>query len=94
MYETLFNYLKENNHRRMSSKFLKRQFNLTDVDIRNYIHQMRINGEPIISNSKGYKYSIKRNELLDTYLSLKNRGISILEAAAGIKNYLDENEIV
>ena len=84
------NYLIKNKHRYISGDILKQQFNLTTIKLQKIIHDLRVNGEPIISGGYlGYKYTTDKQEIMKTYLSLKNRAISIHSAANGLMMSLE-----
>jgi len=79
------NYLKEQKHRYVSGDSLKHQFNLNTIKLQKIIHELRVEGEPIISGGNlGYRYSTDKQEIMKTYLSLKNRAMSILSASNGL----------
>ncbi len=55
------------------------------VQIRKIISELRQDGLPIISNSRGYYISYNEEEIHETYVSLMNRANSIIRAANGLK---------
>lgn len=59
------------------------------VILRGLINEMRTEGQPIISNSKGYKYSTDVVEIVNCITALKNRANKILVAAEGMASKVE-----
>lgn len=91
MKNQILEYLKENKHRYVKSGELQGLFNLSDVQVRGYIRELRLQEEdeqPIISDVNGFRYTENVKELLSCYLSLRKRGVRVLQTAKGLHNYI------
>jgi|GEM_PF-3325591 hypothetical protein len=89
--ELVLNYLKGNSHKTITGGEIKDLFQLTTIQLQGLIHQLRVMGQPIVSKGKlGYQYTTDKDELLKCYTSLMGRGTSIIQAANGLFNYIDE----
>ena len=57
--------------------------------LRQYINDLRIDGEPILSFWNGYKYSTDWSEVYKCVQELKGRAQSILNAAEGMMDRIN-----
>jgi hypothetical protein len=70
----------------ITSKNLCNLFHLNDKSLRNMINELRIDGTPICSSSKGYFYASSRDEVIKTIKHLSHRVDGINNALFGLKN--------
>ena len=94
MKDLVLEYLKENKHKFITGNQLKDLFNLSTIKLQEIIHQLRVDGQPIISGGNlGYKWTTNVEDIMKCYTSLMGRSMSIIHSANGLKNYVKGNEI-
>ena len=72
------------------SKTLEQQFGVKGIVIRHIIRELRLEGHPIASGSKGYFYAKYKTELQPTIDSLKSRGMDMLATADKLNKVYEE----
>ena len=72
------------------SKEIERRFNIKGSEVRALVNELRCQGVPICSNSKGYFYATNRDEVESTVNHLNSRIGKIVEARNGMKNILNQ----
>lgn len=94
-YESIEQLFLMNQDKWFSGNYLKDQYQINTIKLQQIIHDLRVNGVLIISGgNKGYKYTKNKQEILATYLSLKNRATSINQAANGIYDAMLEMDLI
>jgi len=89
-YEEVEDFFLENKGKTISGEKIKALFGFTTVKLQSIIHDLRTEMWPIVSCGKnGYKFSEDKDEITKTYMSLTQRAKSILVAANGLKEYLE-----
>jgi hypothetical protein len=72
----------------------KLQVKMTEVKLRKFISHIRCHSLlPVIATGKGYFVCYETDELLKGYESLKQRGLKILEDAAGLKYFIPKEQL-
>ena len=68
----------------ITSKQIEKEFGYKGKDIRRIVNEMRCQGIPICSYSKGYFYAASVDDINETLAHLKSRIISIQAAQDGM----------
>jgi hypothetical protein len=88
-------YLMYNNHRTITGQELKTIGSLNTIKLQAIIHELRVDGIPIISKGKlGYQYTTNTYDILKCYYSLDNRANSILRSANGLLKFITDVETI
>jgi len=90
-YDLVKQHFIQNKNKNITGRKIEEMFGITTAKNQSIIHDLRVNKFPIISMGKnGYKYTTVEDEIVKTYMSLCARGMSVLVAANGLKQYLDD----
>ncbi len=81
---------KRNKDNPIQSKVIEKTLFLAGSEIRGIIHELRLSGHPIASDSNGYYMAESIEELDHTIAQLKSRGNKIFEVARKLENCFNE----
>lgn len=74
------------------SKEIEKRFKIKGSEVRTIVNDLRCQGVPICSNSKGYFYATSKDEVEKTLNHLNSRVGKITEARDGMLNILKNFE--
>lgn len=77
-------------HNAVVSKEIERRFRIKGSEVRALVNELRCQGVPICSSSKGYFYATSRDEVESTVNHLNSRIGKMVEARDGMKNILNQ----
>lgn len=77
-------------HNAVVSKIIEKKFNIKGSEVRALVNELRCQGVPICSSSKGYFYATSWDEVESTLNHLNSRIVKIVEARDGMKNILNQ----
>lgn len=91
--DIIFFRLKSNDSKPISSRFLKREYDLSTIQLQSIIHSLRVDGIPILAKGNlGYYYSEDEDEILISINSLKTRANNINKAAIGMEVFINDRK--
>ena len=76
----------------MKSIIIQRKYNLKGAEVRQIIHQLRLNGVPICSGPDGYYYPKDRIEAKHTINHLKSRAKSLFNVIIAMEEHFDKED--
>ena len=88
-------YMKEEHsgeHNAVFSKEIEKRFKIKGSEVRTIVNDLRCQGVPICSSSKGYFYAASKDEIEKTLNHLNSRVGKITEARDGMENILKKFE--
>ncbi len=88
----VLDYLKEHDKFIFGDKIVENTSLKSKVELRKIINILRKDGNPIVATSKGYKYSNDKDEIYESYISMRNRAEDMIKAANGLFKYLQSNK--
>lgn len=74
------------------SSILEEEFKITGSELREIIHNLRLSGEPIASNSLGYYYAKDYTEIIGTINMLASREAKIREVRLALEKVFQNKE--
>lgn len=89
---SILNFLSDKPDQYFKAEFLCDQFGIAQSELRLIVHQLRVLGNPIVANRRGYTYTTNTDVIERNIASLTSRCNSMYEALNGLQNYIDEME--
>ena len=71
---------------------IQRTYNLKGSEVRQIIHQLRLDGVPICSGSDGYYYPRDRIEATHTINHLRSRAISLFDIVKAMEDHFNKED--
>lgn len=101
--QRLLTYLKEHHqgmNKATQSKAIEKRFHVSGRNIRNIVHILRCEGNPICSDENGYYYATTKRELVGSIRQLDSRIRKIKQARDGLESAIsnlkdaDEHQVI
>gem|GEM_PF-741501 len=93
--QRLLTYLKEHHqgmNKAAQSKTVEKRFHVSGRNIRNIMHTLRCEGNPICSDENGYYYATTKQELMGSIRQLDSRISKIKQARDGLESTISNIE--